>query len=126
MKDLKKYILEKAEDDAKKSSVPASKSFTFDFSGLSEAEDTMKSLEDLGSKHGVNVSKDGDKVSFTITKDTDIEAIQDVLQQYAQVLRSEQKNSSDEQYAQKTKKFAETVGDMNDYLDELSGSDEEE
>lgn len=123
MKDLKNYILEKSDE---KHEVPASKSFSFDFSGLSDAEDTIKSLEDLASKHGVTLSKDGDKVSVTVTKDTDIEAIQDVLQQYSQSLRSEQKNSSDEQYAQKTKKFASTVGDMNDYLDELEGSDNEE
>lgn len=125
MKDLKNYILEKATDEETKE-VPQSKSFTFDFAGLTNAEDTQKSLDDLASKHGLSLAKDGDKVSFTVTKDTDIEAVQDVLQQYAETLRKEPKNASDEQYAQKTKKFAETVGAMNDYLDDLEGTSSSE
>ena len=45
-----------------------------------------------------------------------LEAVQDILQQYCQTIRSSQKRSSNEQYAQKTKSFETKVGELNDAI----------
>ena len=100
-----------------------SKTVTFDFTDLENAEDTINSLK---GKEGVSV--DGNKVTVTITADNadDLDSVQDILQQYCSTIRNSTKRSSNEQYAQKTKSFEQSVGKMNDIIDELQNPEDDE
>lgn len=100
-----------------------SKSVTFNFTDLENADETIESLKD---KEGVTV--DDKKVTLTLTKDNvdKIGTVQDILQQFCQTVRNSEKRTNDEQYAQKTKSFEEKIGEMNDAIDELTASDEED
>lgn len=119
MKDLRDYILE----SVKFNESAASKVFTFDFTGLEQAEDTLKSFED---REGCEI--EGQKLTVKVTdKNVDkMDSVQDILQQYEQVLSKSTKNASDEQYAQKTSKFAKQVGEFNDALDEIGNAEKNE
>lgn len=119
MKTLQEYLIESTNvfegDD--------SKTVTFDFTDLENAEETINSLKD---KEGVSV--DGNKVTITITSDNvdNLGSVQDILQQYCSTIRSSSKRSSNEQYAQKTKSFEESVGEMNDIIDEIQNPEEDD
>ena len=119
MKDLRDYILE----SVKLNEAAASKVFTFDFTGLEQGEETLKSFED---REGCKI--EGQKLTVEITeKNVDkMDSVQDILQQYAETLRKSTKISSDEQYAQKTSKFAKQVGEFNDALDEIENAETNE
>lgn len=97
-----------------------SKSFTFDFTDLENAEDIVKSLEN---REGVTV--DGTKVSVEIKKGSNITNVQDILQQSIQTLRKSQKSINDETYGQKTAKLEKTLGEMNDFIDKVENPEEE-
>lgn len=119
MKTLQEYLIESTnvfEDDE-------SKTVTFDFTDLENAEETINSLKD---KEGVSV--DGNKVTITITSDNvdNLSSVQDILQQYCSTIRSSSKRSSNEQYAQKTKSFEQSVGEMNDIIDEIQNPEEDD
>ena len=100
-----------------------SKTITFDFTDLENAEETIKSLD---GHEGISI--DGQKVTLSITKNNvdNIETIQDILQQYCQTIRNSQKVSSDEQYAQKTVSFEKKINEMNDAIDEISSTDDDD
>ena len=121
MKHLQDYIVEQAE--VKVDEDVTSKSITFDFTDLENADETIESLKD---KEGVSV--DDKKVTLEITADNvdKIGTAQDILQQFCQTVRKSQKVSSDEQYAQKTAKFEENVGKMNDAIDEIKNPDDDD
>jgi len=112
MKRLQDYIIESSSE---------SKTFTFNFDGITGGEDIVKSLSD-----DENVTVDGNKVTVTIKKDVNIETVQDILQQGIQAARKEQKSISDETYGQKTAKLEKTLGEMNNYLDEVNNPEDEE
>ena len=97
-----------------------SKSFTFDFTDLENAEDIVKSLEN---REGVTV--DGTKVSVEIKKGSNVTNVQDILQQSIQTLRKSQKSINDETYGQKTAKLEKTLGEMNDFIDKVENPEEE-
>lgn len=99
-----------------------SKSITFDFTDLENAEDTLKSLEE---KEGCSV--EDNKLTVTITKDNvdKFESVQDILQQFCSTIRNSSKRSSDEQYAQKTVKFEKKVNEFNNALDEINALNDE-
>ena len=97
-----------------------SKSFTFDFSDMENAEDIVKSLEN---REGVTI--DGNKVSVEIKKGANITNVQDILQQSIQTLRKSQKSINDETYGQKTAKLEKTLGEMNDFIDKVENPEEE-
>ena len=117
MKHLQDYINEQAQlnEDTE------SKTVTFDFTDLENAEETIKSLESM---EGISV--DDKKVTLTINKDNveKIGTAQDILQQFCQTVRNSTKRTNDEQYAQKTKSFEIKVGEMNDAIDEIQGGDD--
>lgn len=115
MKSLKAYLMESNGCDSGKCT--ESKTFTFDFTDIENGEETVKSLE--GKE---NYAIDGNKVTVTVCKDckTDIE----ILQQAIEHARHSQKVSSNEQYAQKTKKLEATLGELFDYQDELENQEE--
>lgn len=119
MKHLQDYINEAV----KINESMESKTITFDFTDLENAEETIKSL---GGREGISI--DGEKVTLSITKNNvdNIETIQDILQQYCQTIRNSQKVSSDEQYAQKTVSFEKKIGEMNDAIDEISSTDDDD
>lgn len=123
MKHLQDYIVEQAE--VKVDEGVTSKSITFDFTDLENADETIESLKD---KEGVSV--DDKKLTLEITADNvdKIGTAQDIIQQFCQKVRKSQKVSSDEQYAQKTAKFEENVGKMNDAIDEIKnpGDDDDD
>ena len=115
MKSLTSFIKE-AQEESKV------KSFVFDFTGLENGEETMKSL------CGDDCPADG---KFTLEVDAnDPDAVEkelDILQQFAETIRRSTKNASNEQYAQLTKKFANVVKSVQDFLaaDEEDKKEEE-
>ena len=121
MKHLQDYIVEQAE--VKVDEGATSKSITFDFTDLENAEETLESLKD---KEGVSISDK--KLTLEITADNvdKIGTVQDILQQFCQSIRNSQKRSSDEQYAQKTVEFEKKIGEMNDAIDEIKNPEEDD
>ena len=117
MKRLQEFISEAIEVNE---ASEESKSFTFDFTDLENAEDIVKSLEN---REGVTV--DGSKVTVEIKKDSNVVNVQDILQQSIQTLRKSQKSINDETYAQKTAKLEKTLGEMNDFIDKVENPEEE-
>ena len=117
MKRLQEFINEQAEVNVNITEAKDSKEITFDFTDLENGEETLKSLED---KEGCTV--EDNKLTIKITGDNvdKLDTVQDILQQYSDTIRSSQKRSSDEQYAQKTIKFEKKVGEFNDAIDEIS------
>ena len=119
MKSLQDFIIESSLVYEENDSVR----ITFNFTGLENVKDTIESLKD---REGVSV--DGEKVTITINQDNvnKLGSVQDILQQYTDAIRGSQKRSSDEQYAQKTKSFADKLNEFNDALDKISNPDEED
>lgn len=117
MKHLQDYIIEQAQLNEGASS----KSITFNFKDLENAQETIDSLKDKEC-----ISVDGDSLTLEITADNvdKIATVQDILQQFSDTIRKSQKRSSDEQYAQKTVEFEKKVAEMNDAIDEIQGSDD--
>ena len=118
MKTLKNFIIESTYIKESESS----KTITFNFKDLENAKETIESLKD---RDGVEISDDNVTVTVTADNVSKLESVQDILQQYCQTIRSSQKRSSDEQYAQKTKSFETKVGELNDAIDEIENPDEE-
>ena len=118
MKTLQDYIIEQSQMNE----AIESKSITFDFTDLENAEETLKSFED---QEGCTV--EDNKLTVNITKDNvdKLDSVQDILQQYSETLRKSSKSTNDEQYAQKTKKFAEKVEEFNDTIDKIENPEEE-
>ena len=119
MKRLQDYIIEQAQVNEGASS----KSITFDFKDLENGKETIESLKD---KEGVEVEED--KLIVTVSSDTvdKLDTVQDILQQFCETIRNSQKRSSDEQYAQKTVKFADKVNELNDAIDEIKNPEEDD
>ena len=116
MKHLQDYIVEQAQVNEAKS-----ETITFDFEGLENAEDTVKSLEDV---EGVEI--DGNKVTVTISQDNadKLGKLQDIVQQFYDTCHSSSKRTNDPQYAELVKTFGETVGKFNDALDKVQNPDD--
>ena len=115
MRSLKEYLIESNVSEA--AECTDSKTFTFDFTDIENGEETVKSFE--GKE---NYAIDGNKVTVTICKDKETDT--EILQQAVQSIRKQQKNSSNEQYAQKTKKLEVTLGELFDYQDELENQED--
>ena len=132
MKTLQNFIIERSNINIEQSNInikrsnineeETSVSIVFDFTDLENAEETLKSLEE---REGCSVEEN--KLTVTITSDNcdKLDTVQDILQQYAETLRNSPRRSSDEQYAQKTKAFAEKVDEFNDALDKVLNTEEE-
>jgi len=119
MKSLQDFIIESGKNKESKDSA----SITFDFTDLENAEEILDSLKD---KEGCTI--EDNKLTVNITKDNceKLDTVQDILQQYTSTIRSSQKRSSDEQYAQKTLAFEKKLSEFNDALDEIANPDNEE
>jgi len=116
MKSLQKYVNEHVNEAQE-----ASKDFVFNFADIENGEDIVKSLENRQ-----NVTVEDQKVTVTIKKDVNIDTVQDILQQAIQTVRKSQKSINDEQYAQKTAKLEKTLGEMNDFIDEVNNPEDTE
>lgn len=101
-----------------------SKSITFDFSGVDNAEETVKSL----GEYSDIVTIDGNKVTVNLTSDnvSDIEPVQDIIQQTVQGERSGSKSTNDEQYAQKISALEKKIAELNDAIDAIENPDDED
>ena len=119
MKRLQDFIIESSQEINEGKDTA---SITFDFTDLENAKETIDSIQD---KEGVEV--DDQKVTVTINKDNvaKLDTVQDILQQYAETIRNSNKRSENEEYAQKTKAFAEKVGEFNDALDKIANPDDD-
>jgi len=119
MKRLQDFIIESSQEINEGKDTA---SITFDFTDLENAKETIESIQD---KEGVEV--DDQKVTVTINKDNvaKLDTVQDILQQYAETIRNSNKRSENEEYAQKTKAFAEKVGEFNDALDKIANPDDD-
>lgn len=106
-------------------------SFEFNFKDLPNAEDTMKSLEDMCTDKGISFKIDDTKFKLSLPDDIadnkdKVSGIQDVLQQYSDANRKDQKNSSDDAFAQKTKAFMNTLNSMNEFIDRVDDDEKKE
>jgi len=114
MKSFKSYVLEKCEEKNCKEST-----FTFDFTGINNSEEIVKGLEAID-----NVTVDGAKVEVKVCKGCDIDTLQDIMQQTIEMIRKDNKNFSDENYAQKTKKISKTFNKMVDFVEQEDGGED--
>ena len=120
MKHLQDYIVE----SSKINEGTTSKTISFNFKDLENGKETIESLKD---KEGVEVDEEGEKITVTINTDNvdKLGTVQDILQQFTDKIRNSEKRTNDEQYAQKTAKFEETLKDFNDAIDEIKNPEEE-
>ena len=123
MKTLQDYINEHAEVNIDTINESEAKSFTFDFAGLDNAEDTLKSLENL---EYCTVEDTKVTIEANEANCTKLSTVQDILQQYYETERKSQHHTSNESYAQKVKAFGTKLDEFNDTLDCLQNPDEEE
>lgn len=116
MKSLTDFINERLNESQEEQ-----KSFTFDFEGIENKDELLKSLAEYP-----ELTIDGSKVTVNVVKGADLEAPLDMLQQTIDGLRKSMKSNNDEQYAQKTKALATTLSNLFDYQDEIENPEEEE
>lgn len=119
MKSLQDFILENVEniDEAKNS-----KSFVFNLKDIDGAEEALKTLSEMA-----EVTVDEDKVTVDVSaenKDT-LQAFTEFMSKFVTDIRKSTRNSSDEQYAQKTHAIADKFNELKDYIDELSAEGQE-
>ena len=120
MKRLQEFIIENVEIIESKSET---KSITFNFKDLENAEDTLKSFEE---EEYCTIEEESLTVSVTADNCTKLDSVKDKLKKYSDELRHSTKRSSNEQYAQKTLKFEEQVKSLENAIEELSDKDEKE
>ena len=123
MKSLVQYIRESSEE-----SVASSKTFTFNFSGIDGAEDFIKSVNEFDTPESVNVEVEENTVKVTVNKDAvdDAEGLFELMQDFIELRRKDQKNASSESYAIKTDKLMKTLNDWRDYVDDVALADEDD
>lgn len=109
-----------------------SKSFTFNFKGLDNAKETIESLVKMSEDKGIDHENTEDSFTITLTRELcsenrdKIDGIQDVLQQYSDMIRKDSANASSESHAQFTAKFEKTVDDMVSFIDDAEEEDNDD
>ena len=123
MKSLIEFLKESKDQNSS-----SSKTLSFNFSGLTDVEDFMKSLNDIADSADVPVDVDENKVKISLSASNieDAEKLFELIQDFAQSKRSETKSSSDESYAQKISKIERTLNDWRDYVDDLNEDDDDD
>jgi len=119
MKTLKDFISESIKINESEDS----KSITFNFSGLDDAEDTLKSFEEME-----YCTIEDNKLTVDVTSDNfdKLSSVQDILQQYTDKNLNSPHRSSDEQYAQKVKKFSEKMNEFNETIEKFENPETDE
>ena len=120
MKTLQSFISEQLKVNEEKSS---SKTVVFNFDGLENSEETLKSLEN---KEGCSI--DGNKLTISISNDNfdKLGSVQDILQQYYEGESHSQKHTSSESYANLVTSFGKQLNSFNDILNEFENEDKED
>lgn len=118
MRTLLEYLQEKIDIQESKEN---SRTFKFNFAGMENEQDLLKSLQEYP-----ELEIEGSEVSVTVTPGADLESPLDILQQTINGLRKSSRSINDEQYAQKTKKLATTLSDLFDYRDEIENDEKED
>lgn len=115
MKSLVEFIKESIVVESK------DKTIVFDFSGIENAEETLKSLSDYSDVATV----EDNKVTVTLNADNieKVGSVQDIIQQAVQHERAGEKSTNDEQYAQKVAALEKKVAEMNDAIDAIENPD---
>lgn len=109
MKNLSDYIYESMVNES------SSKELRFEFGDLDKKDETIKSIENLGSKNGIYTEKVNNGIKIKVTDDNkdSLSGIQDVLQSYIEKMQDDDKaNKSD------VKKLADQINKLNDFIDE--------
>lgn len=98
------------------------KTITFDFTGIENAEETLKSLGEYSDV----VTVEDNKVTVTLNADNieKVGSVQDIIQQAVQHERAGEKSTNDEQYAQKVGALEKKVAEMNDAIDAIENPDD--
>lgn len=115
MKSLSEYIKENLDiENINKGSVK------FDFDGIDNADDILKQLSSFQS-----VSVNDKKVEVVCDANVDeLNEIYDILKKYSDDERSGSHRTNDEQYAQKTIKFAEKVNELKKMIEKIETPDD--
>lgn len=115
MKSLVEFIKESIVVESK------DKTIVFDFSGIENAEETLKSL----SEYSDVATVEDNKVTVTLNADNieKVGSVQDIIQQAVQHERAGEKSTNDEQYAQKVGALEKKVAEMNDAIDAIENPD---
>ena len=116
MKSLTEFIREKQEEKK------MSKSFSFDFTGMDEAKETIEALSSAAGEN-ISYSAEEQKISFTINKDnfTEATAFITALKDYVKKLGSiTTKRSSDTKFADRVNKMEHQVQDLDHLIGDLS------
>ena len=116
MKSLVEFIKESKEEK------PSSKTLTFNFSGIDNVDEIIKTLSE---DETLNI--DGNKVTLTINADN-IDDIQTPLQELENVIKAERKgthSSNNEQYSQLVSSLERTLKEAKDFIVELTTPEED-
>jgi hypothetical protein len=109
MKNLSDYIYESMVNES------SSKELRFEFGDLDKKDETIKSIEDLGSKNGIYTEKVSNGIKIKVTGDNrdSLDGIQDVLQSYIEKMQDDDKANEGD-----VKKLAGQINKLNDFIDE--------
>lgn len=118
MKSLKDFIIESTVQESEENT----KTFTLDFNGIDDSTDMVNSLKAIA---GVKEDEEN-KLVFTVYKSQEPEYLSK-LKEVIKDISAQQKNYSDEQYAQKVKKLKDSLKEIESFSskEEVEKSDEE-
>lgn len=136
MKTLKDFIIESigeknvdSKEDVKNAEPVENLKIKFSFKDLEGGEEVKKEIIEVAQKVGLTFENDEDNMSiefdFAPNNDENVNEIINILSKYCSKIRSSQKRSSDEQYAQKTKKFEEKINKVKEYFSKTNSNEEE-
>ena len=136
MKTLKDFIIESigeknvdSKEDVKNAEPVENLKIKFSFKDLEGGEEVKKEIIEVAQKVGLTFENDEDNMSiefdFAPNNDENVTEIINILSKYCDKIRSSQKRSSDEQYAQKTKKFEEKINKVKEYFSKTNSNEEE-
>lgn len=124
MKSLINYIHESIEKFRSIDEELSSKNIELNFADLEEGKSAKNSLIELLDEKGLQYSESDKKVTITVTAEK-IDAVKsayDQLKGYVNLIRNSQKRSSNEQYAQKTLSFENSVKELINFIEEVQPS----
>lgn len=115
MKNLSDYIYESIVNES------SSKELRFEFGNLDKKDETIKSIEDLGSKNGIYTEKVNNGIKIKVTDDNrdSLDSIQDVLQSYIEKMQDDDETNEGD-----VKKLADQINKLNNFIDEEPEEDE--
>lgn len=117
MKNLSDYIYESMMNES------SSTELRFEFGDLDKKDETIKSIEDLGSKNGIYTEKINNGIKIKVANDNcdSLDGIQDILQSYVEKMQDDDKADEDT-----VKKLADQVNKLADFIDTTSDEDEDD